>query len=78
LLNPVLLEDARMNTMLTQAARTALTQRVTEDAIYTNGHDYAEVTQVLPMGYIWLRYMETGRKQGYGIVAFRREWWRVH
>lgn len=67
-----------MNTMLTQAARTALTQRVTEDAIYTNGHDLAQVTQVLPLGYVWLSDLATGRKQGYGICAFRREWWRVH
>jgi hypothetical protein len=64
--------------MLTQAARTALTQRVPEGAIYTNGTDLAQVTQVLPLGYVWLNDLATGRKQGYGICAFRREWWRVH
>jgi hypothetical protein len=67
----------RVNAMLTQAHRTALTQRVPEGALYTNGADLAQVTQVQPLGYVWLSDIATGSKLGYGICAFRREWWRV-
>jgi hypothetical protein len=54
-----------------------LTQRVTVGAYYTNGQALAEVTRVSPLGHVQLRDCVTNEPFGHGIVAFRRQWWRV-
>lgn len=56
---------------------TALTQRVHEGAIYTDGLRIAEVTKVYDIGYVVMRDSSTEHNLGFGIDAFRREWWLV-
>lgn len=54
---------------------TAYTQRVQEGAIYTDGQRIAEVTKVYDIGFIEMRDCSTESMIGFGISAFRREWW---
>lgn len=60
-----------LNTKIQQA------QRIQIGARYTNGTQTAEVIEVRPLGWVWLRNIETQEKVGYGITAFRTEWWRI-
>jgi hypothetical protein len=46
-------------------------------AYYTNGQQLAEVVKVYGLGHIMLRDSSTEEWLGFGISAFRRDWWRV-
>ena len=66
--------------------RKALTRRVQVGAYYGNGRRLAEVVKVYALGYVLLRDVRVAESwdgdpgvaySGFGIDAFRREWWLV-
>jgi hypothetical protein len=66
--------------------RKALTKRVQVGAYYGNGERLVEVVRVYALGYVVLRDVRVSEAwvgdpcigySGFGIDAFRREWWLV-